>query len=77
MLMVAVNVERLRELVNASPFKPFSVLFPNGEKMRVPHPDYVWIHPDRRTVIVVNEAGNTRLLNRQLLLGVELDAEPA
>ncbi len=67
------NVERLLELIRASPFVPFSVLLPNGEKMRVKHPDFIWVHPDRRTIIVVAENGQTRLLNHQMLVGVELD----
>ncbi len=69
------NVERLTELIHASPFVPFSVILPNGEKMRVPHADYAWVHPDRRTVIVVAENGRTRLLNRQMLLGLEVESE--
>ncbi len=71
------NVDRLKELIHATPFVPFSVLLPNGEKLRVPHSDYAWVHPDRHTVIVVAESGETRLLNRQLLLGVELMSEAA
>lgn len=67
------NVERLLELARAVPFVPFSVLLPNGEKMRVKHPDFIWVHPDRRTIIVVAENGQTRFLNHQMLLGLELD----
>ena len=71
------NVERLIELIHASPFAPFSVLLPNGDKLRVPHSDYAWVHPDRKTVIVVAESGRTRFLNHQMLLGVELEPETA
>jgi hypothetical protein len=71
------NVERIVELIHASPFVPFFVLLPNGEKIRVPHSDYAWVHPDRRTVIVVNEAGRTKLLNHQMVLGVELERAAA
>ena len=67
------NVERLVEFARAVPFVPFSVLLPNGEKMRVKHPDFIWVHPDRRTIVVVAEDGRTRYLNRQMLLGVEFD----
>jgi hypothetical protein len=71
------NAERLQELIHATPFAPFSVLLPNGDKIRVPHRDYAWVHPDRKTVIIVGEDGRTRMLNRQLLLGVELEDEAA
>ncbi|MBI5387656.1 MAG: hypothetical protein HZA90_23600 [Verrucomicrobia bacterium] len=71
------NVERLLELMRATPFAPFSVLLPNGDKIRIPHTDYIWVHPDRRTIIVVAENGATRLLNHQMLLGVELERAAA
>ncbi|MCL4787603.1 MAG: hypothetical protein KJ070_12545 [Verrucomicrobia bacterium] len=71
------NVERLRELMHATPFEPFCVLLPNGDKIRIPHTDHIWVHPDRRTVIVVAENGATRLLNHQMILGVELDQAAA
>jgi len=71
------NVERLLEFIHATPFVPFSVLLPNREKMRVPHSDYVWVHPDRRTVIIGAPAGKTRLLSHQMLVGVEIDGAVA
>jgi len=71
------NVERLLELMHATPFEPFLVLLPNGERIRVPHTDHIWVHPDRRTVIVVAESGATRLLNHQMIVGVELDRAAA
>lgn len=69
------NVERLLDLIRAAPFVPFSVLLPNGEKMRVNHPDFIWVHPDRRTVIVVAEDGRTRFLNLQMLVGAEMESQ--
>jgi len=71
------NTERLLELMHASPFVPFSVLLPNGQKTRIPHQDYIWVHPDRRTIIVVAENGRTQLLNHQMPLGVELEGAAA
>lgn len=67
------NVDRLLEFMRASPFVPFSVLLPNGDKMRVKHPDFLWVHPDRRTIVVVAENGQTRFLSHQMVVGVELD----
>ena len=67
------SIERLVEFAKAMPFVPFAVLLPNGEKIRVKHPDFIWVHPDRRTIIVVAESGQTRFLNHQMLVGVEFD----
>jgi hypothetical protein len=71
------NIERLIELIHATPFAPFSLLLPNGEKMRVPHSDYIWVHPDRRTIIAVANDGKTRLLSHQMLVGVEIEGTMA
>ena len=71
------NGDRLLELMHALPFVPFSVLLPNGDKIRIPHPDYIWGHPDRRTIIMVAENGRTRLLSHQMILGVELESAAA
>jgi hypothetical protein len=71
------NVERLLELMRAAPFAPFSLLLPNGEKLPVLHPGFIWVHPDRRTIIVVLQNGVTRLLNHQMVVGLEMEAMPA
>ncbi|MBI4661364.1 MAG: hypothetical protein HY735_21285 [Verrucomicrobia bacterium] len=68
------NVDRLLDLMHATPFVPFSILLPNGERLRVHHPDFIWVHPDRRTILVVAESGRTRFLNHQMVVGLEVES---
>jgi hypothetical protein len=71
------NIERLIEVMHATPFMPFSLLLPNGDKMHIPHADFIWVHPDRRTIIAVDASGKTRILNHQMLVGIELEGSVA
>lgn len=40
----------LRELLHASPFRPFVVCLTDGRKLRVDHPDYLLISPNGRII---------------------------
>ncbi|MBL9128826.1 MAG: hypothetical protein JNL97_14325 [Verrucomicrobiales bacterium] len=66
------KIEDLRSLLKATPFVPFWVVLPNGEKLRIPHPEFAWIHPGERAVWVALESGGTRLINWPLVTGLEV-----
>ena len=68
------KMERLRELVQRTPLIPFQLLLPNGEKIRVANRDFILMHPDQRTVIVVTELEQTKFLDVQSLVGTEMDS---
>ena len=62
-------LEQLRELVHAVPFVPFSIILPNGRSVKVPHPDFIWLHPlDKKTVMVALPTGGARIINVQLIV---------
>ena len=46
------KIDQLQVMLEASPFIPFSLVLPNGEKLRVPHSDFAWIPPGKRSVVV-------------------------
>jgi len=68
---VQVNVEQLRELVQAQPFEAFCLVMANGERLEVPHEDFIWIMPNRRVVQVALPNGASRWVNLQLVAGLE------
>jgi len=37
--------EEIRELLRASPFRPFTIIAASGQKYRVPHPDFCHVTP--------------------------------
>ncbi len=44
------KAESLREVIRAQPFRPFSLTLVNGERLPVPHPEWVWLLPAGRTI---------------------------
>jgi hypothetical protein len=65
------DVEQLRELVQAQPFEPFCVVMANRERLLVPHEDFIWIMPNERVVQVALPSGASRWINLQLVAGLE------
>lgn len=39
------TLPKLRDHLEATPFKPFSVRMVSGKRLPVEHPEYVWIPP--------------------------------
>jgi hypothetical protein len=66
-----VNVAQLREFVQAQPFESFSLVMASGERLHVPHEDFIWIMPNKRVVQVALPNGASRWVNLQLVAGLE------
>ena len=61
----------------AVPFVPFSLVMPNGERLKVPHAEFVWIHPGGRNVVVALKGDVIRIINWQMVTGLETKAPVA
>ncbi len=46
------KVEKLREIMHAAPFQPFTIHIADGRSVHVPHPDFIAIMGTGRAVIV-------------------------
>ena len=66
-----VDVEQLQEFAQAQPFEPFCLVMANGERLLVPHEDFIWIMPNRRVVQVALPSGASRWVNLKLVAGLE------
>ena len=66
-------LEHIEKLAHATPFEPFALILPNGERLKVPHPDYIWWHPNKKTVWVADDAA-ARLVNVSLIVAVETES---
>jgi hypothetical protein len=44
--------ERIRELCELKPFRPFSVHLADGQSIPVNHPEFVFIAPNKQEVII-------------------------
>jgi len=65
------DAEQLQEFVHTQPFEPFELVMANGERLRVPHQDFIWIMPNHRVVQVALPNGASRWINLQLVAGLE------
>jgi hypothetical protein len=43
---------QLKDLHQAKPFQAFEIHIADGDVLRVPHPELMWIHPGGRTLVV-------------------------
>ncbi len=68
------SINQLKSLLEAVPFVPFSVILPNGEKLRVPHSDFAWIHPGGRSIVIAGKGDVMRIVNWQMVTSIETKA---
>ncbi len=61
----------IRQKQQAHPFKPFDLLLPGAKRVRVPHPDYIFVSPSGRFAEVWDVDDNITTLDVRLILGVE------
>ncbi len=48
------KVEKVRELMHAAPFQPFTIHAADGRALHIPHPDFIAIMGTGRTVFVTS-----------------------
>ena len=70
------TVEQIQEFVMAQPFESFYVVMANGDRLLVPHEDFIWIMPNRRVIQVALPSGASRWIDLRLVAGLEKPAVP-
>jgi hypothetical protein len=60
-------VETIREFNRAIPFVPYEIRTNGGERLRVPHPDFVFVAPKGAWVIVTDEVDRPRHISSLLI----------
>ena len=61
----------LKEFWHASPFVPFYIVLPSGEKVPVPHPDFLTVSPSGRIARVWKKGDVTVSMDVFLITSVE------
>jgi len=70
------SANELRRLLNAVPFRPFTVLLPSDKPFKIPHPDFALVTPNGRTLIVAQEQSDAvDILDVPLITRVNVEAE--
>jgi hypothetical protein len=75
--IAAMKINQLKALLEAAPFVPFALVLPDGERLRVPHSDFAWIHPGGRSVVVALKGDVIRIVNWQMVTSIETKAAAA
>ncbi|MBI3881663.1 MAG: hypothetical protein HY301_16565 [Verrucomicrobia bacterium] len=63
---------RIRDLLNATPFRPFIIRTADGREYRIDHPDFVLAASDTPQVVIEEPDGRVHFLSVLLISSVEL-----
>jgi hypothetical protein len=70
------SVDELKRLLNAVPFRPFTVYLPSDTSFRIPHPDFALLTPNGRTMVVAHDQSDAvDILDVPLITRVNVEAE--
>ncbi len=60
-------IDVIREFNRAIPFKPYEIRTNGGERLRVPHPDFIYVAPRGTWVMVTDERDYPRHISSILI----------
>ena len=69
--------ERIRELLHAVPFAPFSVQLASGRSLPVPHPDFVSVSPTGRTMVIHTKNDRIEIVDVMLVTNLSIGTTKA
>jgi hypothetical protein len=72
------SADELRNLLNAVPFRPFTVYLPDYGAYRIPDPELALLTPNGHTLVLSEQPSDSPdILDVALITRVEVEAEPA
>ena len=71
------TIQQLRAAHRAMPFRPFTVHMADGRSFHVPHPDFLFMSPTGRTVIICQEDEEFSILDLLLMTEIQTGASAA
>ena len=66
------TIEQLRAVYQTQPFRPFTIHLADGEKLDVPHADFLSHSPSGRTLIVYGEDDSFSIVDLLLVTRLEV-----
>ena len=70
------TVDRIRTLLRAEPFQPFSLRLVDRHQVRVPRPEWAMVSPDGRTMVMFDAANAFHMFNVADIASVLLELPP-
>lgn len=68
------TIEQLRKAHQAKPFAPFSMRTGDGREYRIPSPEFLFITPNPRTVVVADTDGAVEVVDLLLVTSLHFDS---
>lgn len=66
------TIEKVKELYDATPFRPFTIHLADGRAIPVLHRDFIMAAPSGRTLIVMQPDDSMNIIDLLLVTDVEL-----
>ena len=66
------TIEKIKQLCDAEPFRPFVIHFPDGRRVNVAHPDFVALAPSGRLISVFQPDDSESLIDLMLVSDVTI-----
>ncbi len=66
------NMNDMRQVAGARPFRPFTLHVADGRNVKVEHPEFLAYTPDGETIIVLQSGGGFKILDHELITEIEV-----
>jgi hypothetical protein len=66
------KISEIRNLLDAEPFRPFTIRVADGGRIRVVHPDFVALAPSGREMSVYHPDGDHQIIDVPLATRLEI-----
>ena len=68
------NIDQLKQVRHAQPFRPFTIQLADGNELHVPHPEFMWWPPKAsRTVCVAVNGDLIKIVDTLHITSIEID----
>ena len=57
-MLTGMTFDEIKKPYYAAPFRPFDIVLTNGRQVRVNHPEFMALSPDKDTVVVYESDGH-------------------
>ena len=61
----------VKDMLRASPFKPFRVHMGNDRALDVPHPEFAWVAPNNREAVISSPEGGLEIVDILMIQSIE------
>jgi len=69
------TTQRIRELCQSEPFRPFAIHLADGRDLPVVHPEFLALAPSGRTMVVYQSDDSMNIVDLLLVTDIEIPAD--